>query len=117
MTTQNLGTFGETLAKKYLDNQGYTWHENNYRSKFGEIDIIVSKDKEIVFCEVKTRRGSAFGRGIESVDFRKLQKIIKTIQIYLAFHGISSAPWRLDVIEITILPRKAQIRHHKDVLG
>ena len=50
-----LGNQGELLAKKHLQNKGYTFLEKNYRTKFGEIDLIFQSKNTVVFVEVKTR--------------------------------------------------------------
>jgi len=56
-----LGQWGEEHARRYLEGQGYTVSETNYRSRWGEVDIVARQGGEHVFVEVKTRRGSAYG--------------------------------------------------------
>lgn len=95
------GTVGETLATKYLKDQGYIIIENNYKNKIGEIDII-AKDQtgRIVFVEVKSRSTAKFGYPRESVTKTKQNKI-KTIALtYLKFNNITNSYIRFDVIEI-----------------
>ncbi|MCL6628515.1 MAG: YraN family protein, partial [Armatimonadetes bacterium] len=75
-----LGTQGEILAAKHLESLGYEIIERNYRSQFGEIDIVASQNGDLVFVEVKTRRNAKFGYPSESVNLKKQQKIIRTAQ-------------------------------------
>jgi len=70
------GKRGEDTAVKYLERHGYKMLAANYRCRLGEIDIIAMEGDTIVFIEVKTRGGDAFGEGVESVDARKQRRII-----------------------------------------
>lgn len=98
-----LGKIGEALALKYLKRHGYKILEQNYRSQFGEIDII-AKDKEILtFIEVKTRKSSEFGLPQESVDIHKQRQIAKVALIYLAKRNIEEIDCRFDIVAITSL--------------
>jgi len=107
----SLGQSGEKKAEKYLIKNGYEILERNYRCKFGEIDIIASKDGYTVFVEVKTRKNSSFGRGFEAVDTRKQQKLILTAQAYMSSRRETSA--RFDVISIDA----GEITHIQNAFG
>ncbi|MGE4318897.1 MAG: YraN family protein [Deferribacterales bacterium] len=93
-----IGQKGEKKAEKYLIQNGYKILEKNFRSRFGEIDIIAFKDGCTVFVEVKTRKNSAYGKGFEAVDARKQQKLIMTAQAF--FQGREETAARFDVISI-----------------
>lgn len=93
------GKFGEQEAQRYLLAQGYTVIQANYRCREGEIDLIAEDGEWLVFVEVKTRRGYAFGEPCEAVDARKRSKIIAAAQKYLLNNTIESAV-RFDVIEV-----------------
>lgn len=95
-----LGKVGEDKAAKYLKKQGIKVIARNYKNAFGEIDIIAKDGEYTVFCEVKTRTGSAFGTPSEAVDFHKRQKYIKIATAYLAAEGLSDTAVRFDVIEV-----------------
>ena len=73
--------------------------ERNYRSRFGEIDLIAKTGGFLVFVEVKLRKDSQFAEAKEFVDFRKQQKLITTAMRYLQWHESDLQP-RFDVIEI-----------------
>lgn len=92
------GQSGEKKAAKYLQKKGYSILERNFRSRFGEIDIIAEKDGVTVFVEVKTRSTEAYGKGFESVRPDKQGKLIKTAQHYMSVNG--ECPARFDVVSI-----------------
>lgn len=65
---QRLGTVGERLAAEHLERLGYTIVERNFRTRYGELDIVAYDGSTLVFCEVKARRSLAAGRApLESV--------------------------------------------------
>ena len=72
----------------------------NYRTPYGEIDIIAILEGVLVFCEVKRRSGKLHGAPSEAVTPAKQRKIIRAAEIYLARHPVEM-PMRFDVIEIT----------------
>lgn len=94
------GAGGEISAVKFLEENGYRILQTNFKTKFGEIDIVAFKDGVTVFVEVKRRSTLAFGRPIEAVDFRKQQKIRKVAEVYLMIKHTPYADCRFDVIEI-----------------
>lgn len=94
------GAVGEISAAAFLKKKGYSIICQNYKTKFGEIDLIAKDKNVIVFVEVKRRSTLAYGRPIEAVDFRKQQKIRKVAEFYLMVKKIPYADCRFDVIEI-----------------
>jgi putative endonuclease len=111
MTKNNnktIGKLGEDLAAKYLQKHGYDILARNWGNKWGEIDIICREHPRgdklitpgvIVFVEVKTKTGTAFGGPHEMVSPRKLFQIRRIASLYPA--GISR-PKRIDVISIVL---------------
>jgi len=97
-----LGQWGEEHARRHLEGQGYTIVTTNYRSRWGEVDIVARRDDEFIFVEVKTRRGTAYGMPEESVTATKSQRLIATAQDYIQKHDSEQAPWRLDVVSIQL---------------
>ena len=69
---QALGAWGERTAEAYLTGGGIIVIDRNWRRRGGEIDLVAMDGETVVFCEVKTRRGTAFGPGIESVTVRQV---------------------------------------------
>ena len=97
-----LGTKGEELACAVLKTRGYEIIARNFITKAGEIDIIASKDRVIVFCEVKTRLAGIYGDGREAVDRRKQMKIRRCADIFLMSTGMSYDYCEFHVMEITV---------------
>lgn len=105
-----IGQDGENIAVKYLKSKEYEIMDRNYKSKYGEIDIIARYKDEIVFTEVKRRKNTDFGLASQSVDIRKQEKIIKSAQIYISEKCMDfDYSFRFDVLEIT--GKNLQIHH------
>ncbi len=107
-----IGQTGETIAARYLKKNGYDIIEQNYRQKFGEIDIIASKAKQLIFVEVKTRTGKKFGSPDEAVTVKKQQQIIKVAMFYLAANDITDTQIRFDVIAVSLSKTKEPVINH-----
>lgn len=99
---KELGIQGERQAARFLVTQGYVIEAMNYRSCFGEIDIIAALEDTIVFVEVKTRRSLSFGLPREAIDFKKRQHIKRTAQLYLQTHPYAPSNIRFDSIDIVV---------------
>ena len=96
----SLGAWGEEQAAGYLRKLGMKILARNYRAPTGEIDIIARDKSWLVFAEVKTRRGTAFGTPQEAVGKRKQQQIVRTAHWYLQNHKIGKLQPRFDVLAI-----------------
>ena len=94
-----LGTWGENAAEKYLQEKGYEIICKNYRTPYGEIDIICSLMKNLVFVEVKTRKSKSFGYPEISVNSRKLVHMETSALHYVQESGFEGT-WQIDVISI-----------------
>jgi putative endonuclease len=81
---QRLGQTGETLAAQHLTRRGFRILERNYRTRWGELDIVAFNGRELVFCEVKTRRAD-LGRAwpLESVHPRKRRQVRRMASSWL----------------------------------
>lgn len=91
------GALAEQWAAQYLQQQGLQPVAQNYRSRFGEIDLIMRDGKTLVFIEVRLRRNAGFGGAAASIDTHKQQRIIRTARQYLA--GLPhTPPCRFDVV-------------------
>ncbi|MBQ4642330.1 MAG: YraN family protein [Oscillospiraceae bacterium] len=94
-----LGAWGEALAAEYLRRKRYKVLATGYRSRFGEIDLIVSDRKYLVFVEVKLRKNDHFADAGEFVHNRKQNRLRATAEYYLSETPTELQP-RFDVIEI-----------------
>jgi putative endonuclease len=101
---QRLGSAGERLAAERLRQAGYLVRAFNYRCRAGEIDIVAEEDGDIVFVEVKTRRGDAYGIPEEAITSSKQRKLIAAAQTYLEAEGCPDASWRVDVVAVALSP-------------
>lgn len=100
MARRNLGgPWGEALAAEYLRKKRFRLVAAGYRSRFGEIDLIVKDKQYLIFVEVKLRKNSDFAAAREYVDRRKQDRIRMTASAYLAQNPTTLQP-RFDVIEI-----------------
>ena len=112
------GAEGERIAKKFLEQNGYVCVCQNFTTRRGEIDLIFTKEKTLVFAEVKTMTEESiqtYGRAANKVTDEKMRRIALTSRLFLERHGdafIGYTP-RFDVIEVTICPKVARIRHTK----
>lgn len=102
LRTHLLGKKGEDLAASYLTKHTYQIKERNFKARYGEIDIIAVKDGVLVFVEVKTRVGRAFGLPEEAVTPRKLREVVGTAQYYKLLHPELPDAMQIDVIGIEL---------------
>jgi len=93
------GAWGEAVAAQYLKKKRYKIISTGYRSRFGEIDLIASNNKYLLFVEVKLRKSDSFAQGREFVDLGKQNRLRSTASMYLSANPTQLQP-RFDVIEI-----------------
>jgi len=104
MKKQETGKLGEQVACKALEKQGYRILEKNYRCRYGEIDIVARQRDYIVFIEVRSKTGNAFGTPEESVTAAKKNKLIATALDYLSSHPGLPENWRIDFVAVELNP-------------
>ena len=96
-----LGRWGEDLAGRFLQDAGFQILETNYRCPRGEVDIVAQDMDEVVFVEVRTRRGAEFGTPEESVTSTKAQRLIATAEHYIQQRSDGGEiSWRIDLVSI-----------------
>ena len=103
MKNQNkiTGNRGEELASKYLEKKGFLIVERNFRTRFGEIDIVCRDGQTLVFVEVKTKIGHDFGEPEEMVNKSKIGKVKRMGEVYLQDNKLDVA-CRVDVVAIVM---------------
>lgn len=102
MNTRKTGAVYETLAAEYLKKQGYRILAQNFRTPFGEIDIIAQKDGTVVYVEVKYRKADCCGNPLEAVDKRKQRQISRVANYHYASYAAGrEIACRFDVIGIS----------------
>jgi putative endonuclease len=97
---KSLGRLGERLAANELERRGYCLVERNFRCPAGEIDLVAREGEDLVFVEVKTRRGTLCGLPEEAVTRRKARKLQEVACSYLEKHQMPDCAWRIDVVAI-----------------
>lgn len=95
----NKGRLAEMKAANFLRDKGYFLLEHSYKSRFGEIDLIMEYKNFIVFVEIKARGENSIALPREFVDYNKQKKIIATAQLYVSRFDIKLQP-RFDVVEV-----------------
>ncbi len=112
MTKIETGSLGEKSAAEFLKEQGYKILETNFRSSFGEIDIIAVDQGTLVYVEVKTRSSQEFGLPEEAVGYRKLKHLLKAAAYYRSVRDKLPEGERVDVVAIeTNTGRLEQIKN------
>lgn len=113
------GAWGERAAQDFLARKGYRILDANFRTRFGEIDIIAQDGKYIVFVEVKTRRNARFAAAREHVTPTKQARIIAAAEKWLQGHP-DDMQSRFDVIEVygeEGAPVPPRINHLENAFG
>ncbi len=96
---QQTGKEAEDRALSYLEQNGLSLIQRNYRSRYGEIDLIMKDGGTIVFIEVRYRRNKTFGGASLSVTFQKQQRLLTTAAQFLQQHA-PHYPARMDVLAL-----------------
>lgn len=99
---QDTGAIGERIAASYLKKKGYRIIDSNFRTIFGEIDIVARLKGQIIFVEVKTRATSSLGPPYLAVTIAKQRHIIKNALFYLKCRKRIHAAWRIDIVSVKL---------------
>ena len=102
MHTREQGDQFELLALSWLEKHGYTLIEKNFAKRIGEIDLIVGDldNSTVVFVEVRYRATERYGGALESVDYRKQRKLVRTANSWLQRFAQQNTPARIDIIAV-----------------
>ncbi len=98
---KKLGRWGESVAAHHLEAKGYQIVERNWRCRHGEIDLVAQAGDELVFVEVKTRRGRAMGAPEEALTPHKSRKLMQLGQLYTAEKELD-VDWRIDLVAVEL---------------
>lgn len=97
---RQLGIAGEAAVAQWYRQRGWTVVATNWRCPEGEIDLVVTKGRVLVFCEVKSRTTAAFGTPAEAVTAAKQQRLRRLAARYLGEHGSGGRSLRFDVAAV-----------------
>jgi putative endonuclease len=95
-----VGAYGERVAVRSLEDDGYAVLDRNFRTRNGELDVVAVRGGTVVFVEVKTRRSLAFGVPSLAVTPRKAARIRTVAAEWLALHDLVDADVRFDVVSV-----------------
>ena len=101
MVDKELGKRGEEIVCEYIRRKGLAVFKTNYRTRFGEIDVIAESETHIIFIEVKTREEGAMVSGADAVDLAKRRRIMLCAESFMNALPVKLPP-RFDVAEITV---------------
>ena len=110
-TRQALGLEGERIAARWLRRHGWAIVAHRYRNGHRDLDLIARRGDEVVFVEVKARRGLAFGDPVEAVGWRKRQQLVRSAWAWIDRCGRPGETYRFDVIGVLVSRSGARIRH------
>ena len=97
---RGLGTSGEEAVARWYEERGYVVASRNWRVREGELDLVLQRGRTVVFCEVKTRRGDAFGTPFEAVTVAKRRRLRTLAVRWLSEHRVRAGDLRFDVAAV-----------------
>ena len=110
LRSQNVGRRGERLAEEHLLTQGARLLERNYRIDYGEIDLLLEHEGDLVAVEVKTRDVGDLEQPEEAVSWLQLRRIVRALSTYAMDNDLLEGTWRIDVVLIVIEPDGSVLR-------
>lgn len=116
---KQLGVWGESTAEQYLKDNGIQIIHKNFRTRYGEIDLIAKENETFLFVEVKTRQSERFGFPEDAVTDAKLDRMEIVISEFFEQFDLGDIDWRIDIISIIRNPRteKFELNWIKNVLA
>jgi putative endonuclease len=111
-----VGRLGEDAALRAYLERGFRLVARNWRCALGELDLVLERADLLVFCEVKTRRGSAFGGGFEAVTRTKRRTLRRLAEAYLQSTQARPGRVRFDVASVAVGAGRASVELFEDAL-
>ena len=108
---QHLGRLGERLAAAHFARLGFSVLAQNHHTRFGELDLVLSDGRTLVFCEVKAKTGTGFGDPLEMVTPEKVRRVRRAAEVWLAAHDECSG---LEVRFDVVVERGGRLEHVAD---
>ncbi|ABC98919.1 putative endonuclease [Thermostichus sp. MS-CIW-21] len=110
---QNMGEAGEACVRQYLEEQGWQILAQQWRCRWGELDLVASRAGELIFVEVKTRSGQGWDqKGLLAVGIQKQQRLIRAAQAFLSQHpDLAELACRFDVALVEQRPGKEGVSY------
>ena len=119
-----MGKIGEGLAREYLEKEGWKIVEQNYKTKYAEIDLVAEKPGKflqkgtLVFVEVRTKVGEQWGSPEDTINKAKLWKVLQNSKSYAAFKRWDGSQ-RIDAICIVLKKdfSVSRLTHHENIVS
>lgn len=111
---RNLGRKGEQTARAHLDSLGYLFQAANFKTRFGEIDLIYKDGNVLVLVEVKARKKNAFQDMERTIGKIKINRILKSAEIYIGRTDTKFSEVRIDAVFVEISGKEETVRHLKN---
>ncbi len=111
------GKIGEEIAKEYLEKKGYKIIEQNYKTKYAEIDLVAKKGNEMVFVEVRTKKGENFGTPEDTINNKKLRKLWGNARAYATWKKWQG-PYRVDAVCVVLRYNNTmeRLNHYENII-
>ncbi len=110
------GMRGEIIAKKFLQKKGYKIVEQNFRTKYSEMDLVAKKNNVLVFVEVRTKTNEHFGSPEQTINKNKINRLVRSAQAYAAYNKYFGN-FRIDAVCIILNPDSSpkRITHYESI--
>lgn len=115
--TTAVGKIGEKMAIEHLKSKKYQIVSQNYRTRYGEIDLIAKKENKLVFVEVRTKRNEQFGSPEDTLNQKKLKKVWANAQAYIKIKKWPG-PGQIDAVCLVLNKDNTlqRINHYENIL-
>jgi putative endonuclease len=114
VSDEPLGRRGEDATARAYERRGYRLVARNWRCRLGELDLVVARAGVLVFCEVKSRRGSVLGGGFEAVTWAKRRKLRALAEAFLQSAGSRPQAVRFDVASVAMRGARSTVEIFED---
>lgn len=118
MNNRQLGQYGEKIAAQFLERRGFIIVMRNFQTRWGEIDLVATKDSRLHFVEVKTRAGAQCGLGEEAIHHFKQQRLLGAAKMYIAKFQPAEKNYQIDSISvlINVVKKTAKFRYLENIV-
>lgn len=110
-TRQDFGLLGERIAARWMVRRGWTVVEHRFRAGRRDIDLVMRRESEVAFVEVKARRKPDLGGPIEAVQWRKQRELSRAAAVWIDRYGKDELAYRFDVLGVLVEGERVRVRY------
>lgn len=116
MNRAETGKRGEECAREYLEQRGYAVVERNVKTRYSELDIVACKGQDLVFAEVRTKRGEWFGSPEDTISRKKIERLKRGALAYVTWKS-GALRWRIDVLCVVLdaFGNASRVDHYESI--